>query len=126
MLAAAFLSCNNNDDETGSAAVSLIGNWKLRQIRIDSGDGSGNFQSVSSNKTVTFNADGTVHAFGSLCAVTVNAFSPAEGTYDETDSTIIAMDCPELPSHYAIEDNKLIISYPFCDGICQEKFVKVE
>lgn len=103
---------------------SLIGTWKLKQQLIDPGDGSGEFKNVTSNKKITFKADGTFSSNGSICYAGTSASEPSEGGYESSNGTL-STNCGinPMPVTYKLENKKLIIYYP-CDEACQEKFEK--
>jgi len=62
----AVSACKGDDDTTDNE---IVGVWKLIQISIDPGDGSGTFQDVETDKTIEFKADGTLISNGSICTV---------------------------------------------------------
>jgi hypothetical protein len=53
-----LISCSKNDDDTSSNL--LIGTWKLTEMLIDPGNGSGTFNSVNSNKNLIFSNGGNL------------------------------------------------------------------
>jgi len=103
----------------------LIGNWRLVEVLSDPGDGSGVFVSVDSEKTMTFQNDGTLTSNGSLCDLGFTDLMPTSGVYSLIDSTYTANDCGLTDLRYSFEqhDNILIVSYP-CIEACQSKFIK--
>ena len=47
-----LISCIKNDNEDTTSP--LLGTWELKEILADPGDGSGIFNTVNSNKKLTF------------------------------------------------------------------------
>ncbi|MEP1855868.1 hypothetical protein, partial [Nonlabens ulvanivorans] len=91
----------------------------------DPGDGSGSFQSVSSNKTITFNADGTFTSNGDVCDMSITTSTNTNGTYNTTDKTINAnCSTTNLPISYTIDNLTMDISY-FCIEACQSRYRKI-
>lgn len=60
---------------------------------MDPGDGSGTFQAVESEKTITFFNDGMVTSSGDLCSMFIVGGNASSGTYSEVDAIIILDDC---------------------------------
>jgi hypothetical protein len=119
-----LLSCSDNDDQTTDST--LTGKWKLTEILMDPGDGSGTFHPVSSNKITEFHSDGTITSNGSICMASGETNFPGSGTYSLADSTIHSADCAKglpLNTTFKMEGASLIISYP-CDEPCREKYIK--
>lgn len=52
--------------EQESTDNNLIGRWRLTEVLLDPGDGSGTFQGVSSDKIIEFHSDGTVTSNGEI------------------------------------------------------------
>jgi hypothetical protein len=121
-----LIACSN-DDDANSADAELVGTWKLVSIYSDPGDGSGDFVAVSSDKTITFNADGTLNSNANLCLLFSETGESSSGTYSETEGSFTITDCETMPvtANFELIDSDLIISY-FCIEGCQEKYEKVE
>ncbi|MFZ6052520.1 lipocalin family protein [Halocola ammonii] len=110
---------NNSESE-------VIGTWKLVEVYLDPGDGSGDFEPVDSEKTVTFHEDGTITSNGDLCSLSQEANGTSSGTYSLQDSTLNLPECTfDGPSNYTFEQegNTLIINAP-CDEPCRVKYVR--
>ncbi len=126
---ALFISCNNDDDSTPQE-VSLIGNWRLIEFLADPGDGSGTFQTITSDKMLTFNSNGEITSNYSLCSM-LEIVSPqaSSGTYSTTTGIIDAPSCfndsPLTIGFEVSNEGNLIISYP-CIEACQEKYIKIQ
>ena len=116
-----LFACKRNTDVNSS----LIGNWQLIETLSGPGDGSGTFQAVTSNKTVTFNANGTLSSNGDICNMSIDSNSPTSGTYDTT-ATSIAAGCVNagIDITYVHNGTELIIRYP-CFEPCWAKYQKV-
>lgn len=122
-LAGLLFSCSKDTER--EADSDLVGKWKLTEMLLDPGDGSGTFYPVSSDKIIEFYADGTVKSNGSICNISTESGNPSEATYSLTDSTIHSSDCPILPNaiRFTMKGSVLILRYP-CDEPCQAKLVK--
>lgn len=120
----AIASCKKTDENKNT---DLIGKWKMTEVLMDPGDGSGTFHSVSSNKYIEFRADGTVFSNGSLVSNSTETAEADSGRYSLVDSTFtsyrIFIDLP-LTMHFACEGSVLTISYP-CIEPCGAKFRKM-
>jgi hypothetical protein len=125
-----FTSCNNDDDTPTPQEVSLIGNWRLIEFLADPGDGSGTFQTITSDKMLTFNSNGEITSNYSLCNM-LEIVSPqaSSGTYSTITGIIDAPSCfndSPLTIHFEVSnEGSLIISYP-CIEACQEKYIKIQ
>lgn len=119
-----FGSCNKDDDHNTN--TELIGSWKLIAIYTDPGDGSGSFEPVELNKTITFQNNGTITCNGELCSMTTTANTTTSGTYSLANATFSSSNCyPENYEYpFQLSDNILIISYP-CIEPCQAKYKKL-
>lgn len=111
-----FIGCKKNCNQ-------LEGEWLLKEALVDPGDGSGTFEPVSSEKTLTF-SNGTVTSNGNLCDMSLETGTPTSGTYNLSDSMITA-GCvyAGLPITFEQNGNELIVTYP-CVEACKAKFVK--
>jgi hypothetical protein len=117
-----FASCKKvSEDPT------LINTWKLMEVLADPGDGSGTFQPVTSDKTISFFADGTVTSNGNLCQMSTETGTGSAGTYSEAEMSITPDNCGFAPfvMTYELDGANLILSYP-CFEPCREKYVVVE
>lgn len=120
-----LISCDSSDDAGNVLTSDIVGIWQLTANLSDPGDGSGSFQSVSSNKTITFNADGTFTSNGDVCDMSITTSTNTNGTYYTTDKTINA-NCgtTNLPISYTIDNLTMDISY-FCIEACQSRYRKI-
>lgn len=117
-----FSSCKKEDD------VIVIGDhvrssdtYKLVETLADPGDGSGTFQTVSSDKTVSLYNDGTITSNGELCRLSIETGTATAGTYSFADSTISSSDCTTFG--FELSGNTLILNYQ-CIEACRGKFLK--
>lgn len=119
LFSVALLSCKDD-----TVAPDLLGTWQLSAVLADPGDGSGTFNPVDSDKTITFLSSGMVEANESLC--TPQTSSAGQGKYSLQDSTIIPS-CPdqefESKIWFRVEGSNLILTYQ-CIEACAEKYVK--
>lgn len=118
-----LISCNKNDNE--NATIPLLGTWELKEILADPGDGSGIFNSVISNKKLTFDSKGNVTSNGSICAMSIESNTSSNGTYSETNSTINSANCQNATIKYELTGTTLILIYP-CIEACKAKYIKVQ
>jgi len=116
-------SCNKNDDS--NSRTQLIGNWKLIEVLVDPGGGSGTFNSVESDKIITFENDGTITSNGNLCDMSINSDNQTSGTYSNSEMSFNSADCNNPDYDFSFEQNGkvLIINYP-CFEPCQAKYIK--
>jgi hypothetical protein len=120
-----FYSCDN--DDIRESDTELIGNWELIEVLISPG-GMGVFSPVVSDKTITFNSDGTITSNGQLCDMSIDIGNPSSGTYSIIDSIFNSSDCSNNPDYnYSFEHNEniLIIQIP-CIEPCMVKYRKIE
>lgn len=120
-----LIRCESSDDAGNLLTSDIVGTWQLMANLSDPGDGSGSFQSVSSNKTITFNADGTFTSNGDVCDMSITTSTNTSGTYNTTDKTINA-NCgtTNLPISYTIDNLTMDVSY-FCIEACQSRYRKI-
>ena len=116
-------SCDKDDES--NLNTELIGNWKLIEVLADPGDGSGTFNSVLSDKIITFENDGTITSNGNLCDMSINSDNQTSGTYSNSELTFNSADCSNPNYDFTFEQNGniLIINYP-CIEPCQAKYIK--
>ena len=116
-------ACDKKEENETNAE--LIGKWRLIEILMDPGDGSGTFSQVESSKVVEFQLDGTITSNGSLCGVSTASDFPSEGIYSLADSTMSINGCVAFPfaSTFKHRGEFLFIHYS-CDEPCAEKYKK--
>lgn len=120
-----LISCDSSDDAGNILTNDIVGTWQLTASLSDPGDGSGTFRSVSSNKTITFNSDGTFTSNGNVCDISITTSTATNGTYNTMDNTINA-NCGtiNLPISYSIDNLTMDISY-ICIEACESRYRKI-
>lgn len=120
-----LFSCEKEENPVNEPENTLIGNWKLIETLADPGDGSGTFNTVQSNKIITFENDGIITSNGNLCDMSIDSDNATSGTYSITDMTFSSSDCSNPDYHFTFEENGniLIIDYP-CIEPCRAKYEK--
>ncbi len=116
-------SCTSANEE--NSTMIEIGSWKLIAILADPGDGSGIFQPVLSDKTITFETNRTISCTGNLCDLSIGSSLNTSGTYSSNNATIQTTNCNQLQLTYEIKGNTLIINYPFIET-CKAKYSRIE
>ena len=118
------LSSCNSPEEDG-----LMTKWHLIEQLMDPGDGSGTFQPVSSDKTVSFFEDGTITSEnGSICIGEVwSGGTSSSGTFSEATMTIDVANCTggHVPLSYEMDNGFLILNYA-CIEPCREKYEQID
>jgi len=124
LLSGVLFSCNNDDDLSDTE---LVGTWKLIEVFQDPGDGSGTFERVISEKTITFESDNTISSNGDLCDLGITSDSPTFGIYSEDDMTLTSTDCrfPNTVLNLRQDGNTISIWYPCFEG-CASKYIKLK
>ena len=102
------ISCSNINDDTSIKSVQ--GSWKLTEVLIDPGNGSGTFEPATGNKILQFSNDGKLISYGgAICDMSIETGVSSTATYSEVNSTI---DCSNYTIKYELNGNSLILSYP--------------
>ncbi len=121
LLALLVLSCNKNKHSTQTPDD--LGTWRLTAIYLDPGDGSGSYQSVSSQKKLKFDA-GLVLSNGQICDMSTDASSSSSANYQLSDSTIIGCSQYMLGDlRFSITVDTLLVYYP-CIEACIAKYIR--
>ena len=115
-------SCNKNDEISNLS--DLEGRWKLSEVLADPGNGSGAFQSVTSNKTLEFDNNGNVTSNGFICDMSTGTNLNSSGTYSLTNRTINSNSCPNNTIQFELNNGSLILTYP-CIEPCKAKFIRL-
>jgi hypothetical protein len=87
LLSLTQLGCKSDE------VVEVVNTWQLDAILADPGDGSGQFESVNSDKQIEFFEDETYTCNGSLCMLGGETTQTTTGTFSDIDSTIVASGC---------------------------------
>lgn len=117
-----ILSCNKSDESSNLSV--LEGRWKLIEILADPGNGSGVFQSVTSNKNLVFDNNGNVTSNGFICDMSIGTNSSSTGTYSLASGTINSSSCSNLNIQFEINNSTLILTYP-CIEPCKSKYIRI-
>lgn len=119
-----LFSCSKNDETTENLSESpeFLGKWKLKQILIDPGDGSGVYENVAYDAYLTMNSDGTV-------TLTNQTFCPGTqivtaNYYADEDKIVPSCYGDGFSIVYSLQEGNLILSYP-CVEQCLNKYEKV-
>lgn len=130
LLTIAIIGCSS-DDEKIEAEQSIIGTWKLIEVYLDPGDGSGNWSSVENGYTYNFLANGqfTSTRF-SECSTGNYVIDSNQLTLDfDCDGFTTGIEEPEgtFIENYTFESNTIILvpNYILCIEGCGWKFEKV-
>jgi len=113
------------DNDNFNSDTELVGNWKLIEVLSDPGDGSGTFNSVESDKIITFENDGTITSNGNLCDLSITSDNQTSGTYSISEMTFTPANCNNLENDIPFNQNGniLIITYRCIEG-CAAKYKK--
>ncbi len=114
-----LFSCNDDDN---SSEIELVGTWKLIEVLVGSGDGSGVFETVNSEKILEFQKDGIVTSNGRISAASVEANVSNRLRYSVTESVIFSDGFSSMK--FEITDSFLIVDN-LCTEPCQSKYAKV-
>jgi hypothetical protein len=132
LMTVSLFNCTSDNSSPKVMNTALLGKWKLMAQLVDPGDGSGVFNSVTSDRVVEFFNNGTVTANGELCYMSIEVGNNHSGTFMEvsgstfSDGEITPNDCsnPQTKVFYKIEDENLILWYQCIEG-CGQKFKKL-
>lgn len=128
------MSSCSSDDSKPTDEIELIGKWKLIEQYSDPGDGSGDFQSIESNRVIEFLKDGTVEINGQLCFMASEVGDIETGDYllitdsdTQYDGEIIPNICSSRSAKVYFDlpvSGNLILWYQCIEG-CAQKFSKI-
>src|SRR5210317_196695 len=85
--------CSCSSDDNSNSSIELIGDWKLKEVLADPGDGSGTFTSVESSKIITFKNNGIISSNGNFCDMSISSDNQTSGTYSNSELTFNSSDC---------------------------------
>lgn len=105
MIIITVISCSKKNDDISSNSVE--GNWKLTGVLDFPGNGSRTFESVISNKILTFSNDGKLSSNGTICNLAIDTYASSATTYSEFNSTI---NCYNHTIQYELNGNTLILN----------------
>ncbi|MBW1296995.1 hypothetical protein [Aquimarina litoralis] len=120
-----MLSACSNDDDNGIENPDLLGKWRLIEQLVDPGDGSGTFQTVSSNQELEFLAEGVLQVSnGSLCSLSVDTEGNSTESYSLDEGKITA-DCNNfIGISFEIKEGRLFLYFSCIEG-CAQKYQKI-
>ena len=105
---------------------SILGTWKLTEVYVDPGNGSGTFQPTDYARTITFFPDSTYTTDLTICRFGGNvADEGGSGVYFPEERLIFPTTCrinAEYP--YEVAGRRLTVTYSCIEG-CAERYVKV-
>ncbi|HAA17038.1 MAG TPA: hypothetical protein DCE41_37135 [Cytophagales bacterium] len=126
MIFAAMTAC----DSIAEPEV-ILGTWTLTEQLTDPGDGSGEFQAVESDFTITFHENGSFSTNGALCTLTTGTVA-SSGIYDEASGALTVSNCrgtwEEDITNLSFDfrpNGTVEISFP-CIEPCKGRFTKAE
>ena len=119
------VACDTDDvlltEPTPSAPVTGV--YRLSARLLDPGDGSGTFQAVDSEQTLTLSVDSTLVVNEDICALT-EAPGQTRGRYT-ANGIVVLEGCPDLPYRIDFFEREVRLSFP-CFEPCINKYVLVD
>jgi hypothetical protein len=115
-------ACKKDNQQKTSSGI-LQGTYQLTGIYYGSDVGSSwnaPFMDVTSEKTITVKADGTITCNGDLCYAETSTGTPTSGTY--TNGILAVTNCNEM--QYKAYGNMFIIGHG-CMGVCKSRFLRI-
>lgn len=104
----------------------FAGEWELIETMIDPGDGSGKFNKVNSDKTLTIRINGNIESNGNLCQLTTKADNRTKAQLIRNKNETILDSCKKgYKIYYELREDFLIVYYP-CKETCAEKYKKAK
>jgi hypothetical protein len=122
-----FLILTSCQKDNCTSNKGIVGEWLLIEELMDPGDGSGTFQSVTSDKEIKFCDDGTFEGNGDMCTMTNQSSTTHSGTYDTSTETFSPDNCMSMAPmsfQYSVNGDILILTYPCICG-CQQKYERI-
>lgn len=120
-----YLSCSP-DSENTVRTEDLNGVWQLKEILMDPGDGSGQFESTDLDITLKIENNDKVTANGILCGFGISQHW-LQGTLTLQDS-VISTPCQNGELRHKIHLNTpyLVLSNMSCREPCRARFIKID
>jgi len=119
------LNACSNKISPSSHNGEIIGDWKLIEVLMDPGDGSGEFEISELEVIVSFNQQMEVKANGILCGFGSQSITPLTGVYSISDSMIVSQcEGGELKHIFRMDKGNLIIQNRHCREACLAKLIK--
>lgn len=115
-----FLSCSKNENSKSSSSQST--SWRLVEQYMDPGDGSGDFESIESDKVIVISDDNTWLSNSSFCGMNATNSEQSSGIIN-SEFKIISNDCTDFdyPPSVAYENGYLMVYYQ-CIEACVQKY----
>lgn len=126
----------SSDDSKPTTNTSLIGKWKLIEQYFDPGDGSGDFQTVESQRIIEFFNDETVKINGDFCFMSSEIGDVETGVFTVTsdeasDTTFDGEITPDtcgsgnVKVFFNLQANGSLVLWFSCIEGCAQKFKKI-
>ena len=118
------INCNKNS----KADSKITGKWRLIEQLLDPGDGSGEYVTIDSEKTLDIKSDGTFTCNGDICSINGKSEYASSGIFDSEAKTITGTACMTeslFDIGYSFKSGKLILAFP-CFEPCLQKFERIE
>ncbi|HNP34058.1 MAG TPA: hypothetical protein PKN96_12265 [Flavobacterium sp.] len=122
-----FLVSCSSENIRPSETSEFLGKWKLTEVLIDPGDGSGTYQPVTGNRIIEFLTNGNISSNYSLCPFYTGTATQFTTPYYADQNYILPKACFGEGSNigYQRDNDNLILSYPCYEG-CLYKFIRTE
>ncbi|PPK84575.1 hypothetical protein CLV84_3737 [Neolewinella xylanilytica] len=122
LLALLFIACSKDDSITPDE---ILGTWKLTEVYLDPGDGSGSFEPADYEREITFYADSTYRTSRQICTILDQDEGPGTGRYSPGEDVIFPTECRIGAEYtYSVDGRELTISYLCFEG-CAERYEKL-
>ena len=122
LLFAFIFSCTKEEPATPGEPLST---WKLTEVYIDPGDGSGTFVPAGYNREISLYGDSTYRASARLCGIDNVRGRAIRGTYSPSQNILFSPTCDlQTEYDYTLTDLEMVVFF-FCDEGCAERYVRV-
>ena len=116
------LGCSQDDPITPDE---ILGTWKLTELYIDPGDGSGSFAPADYEREITFYTDSTYRTSRLICTILNQGEGAGTGRYSPVEQVILPTECRIGAEYtYSVEGRELTVFYWCIEG-CAERYVKI-
>ena len=117
-----ILSCTKEENATPDEALST---WKLAEVYIDPGDGSGTFVPADYDREISLYRDSIYRASARLCGINNVRGRAIQGNYSPSQNIFFSPECNMQTEYgYTLTDLEMIVFF-FCDKGCAERYVRV-
>ena len=115
-------ACDKEEIATHGEPLST---WKLTEVYIDPGDGSGTFVPADYEREISLYGDSTYRASAQLCGINNVRGRAIRGTYSPSQNILFSPNCNMQTEYdYTLTDLEMVVSF-FCDEGCAERYVRV-